>query len=72
MFWTIKRVKMIITPIISKKASTIKFFELAAPRTYIANDNPKSQSSLTGIVSMVIIIDSVRRISLLSDCKLKV
>lgn len=58
-FCTIKRVNMIITPIISKKASAIKFEELAAPLTYIPKARPKSQSNLTGIVSIVTIIDTV-------------
>lgn len=58
-----------MTPIISKKASTTKFVELAAPLTYIPNAKPKSQSSLTGIVSIVIITDTVNNIKTLCDCR---
>lgn len=67
-FWTTKRVKIIITPIVSKKASTTRLDELAAPRTYIPKAKPKSQSNLTGIVKIVIITEKVNNMSLLSDC----
>jgi hypothetical protein len=53
----------------SKKASTTKFEELDAPLTYIPKAKPKSQSSLTGIVRIVNITDTVYRTSLLSDCR---
>lgn len=43
----------------SKNASAIRLEELAAPLTYIAKANPKSQSNLTGIVKIVIITDNV-------------
>jgi hypothetical protein len=56
-----------ITPIISKKASTTKLDELAAPLTYIPNAKPKSHNNLTGIVNIVIITEIVKRINLLSD-----
>lgn len=68
-FCTTKRVNIIITPIVSKKASTIKLDELAAPLTYIPNANPKSHKILTGIVRIVIITEKVNNISLLSDCR---
>lgn len=72
MFWTTKRVKIIITPMVSKKASTTRLDELAAPRTYIPKAKPKSQSNRTGIVKIVIITEKVNNISLLSDCNEKV
>lgn len=71
-FWTTKRVKIIITPIISKNASTIKLEELPAPLKYIPKDRPKSHKSLTGIVKIVIITEKVNNINLLSDCMEKV
>lgn len=69
MFCTIKRVNIIITPIISKKASTTRLEELAAPLTYIPKAKPKSHKSLTGIAKIVTIIETVIKINLLSDCK---
>ena len=71
-FWTIKRVKIIITPIMSKKASTIRLDELEAPLTYIPKAKPKSHNNLTGMVNIVIITERVIKINLLSDCKKKV
>lgn len=67
-FWTTNRVNIIITPITSKKASTTRLEELAAPLTYIPKANPKSHNNLTGIVNIVNITDNVSSTSLLSDC----
>jgi len=61
-----------ITPIISKKASTMRFDELAAPLTYIPKAKPKSHSNRTGMVKIVIITDRVNNTSLLSDFNEKV